>query len=150
MFLSRIKYWSFCQTKWYEELHPSSKAWSLLWLLPNYIWIDLSLTYFSHQNAIGYSFFVVEISLLLQLQYKNKNLFHRACLSPQDLFFYLCFPFFFPQTYWRVYSQVLSMQQHCLTQLCLLTCSKLTQVKTWYITYYLFLSNFNFKVRFLP
>lgn len=94
MFLIHIKCWSFCQTKLFEELHPSSKAWSLLWLLTNYICIGLSLTYSSHQNAIRYLFFVVKINLLLQLHYKNKTLFHRDCLCPQDLFFIFALPFF--------------------------------------------------------
>lgn len=96
MFLSHIKCWSFCQAKWYEELYPSSKAWSLLWLLTNYIWIAFFLlTYSSHQNAMRYLFFVEEISLLLQLHEKTKNYFTETA-SLLKIYFFIFVLLFFP------------------------------------------------------
>lgn len=130
-------------------MHPNGEAWSLLsfwltifewvcfyWLIPavrmlsgiyflllRYIFRSLCKVtcYYSYTIKIKTSCFIKAASVL-------KIYFSSVLLSS------------FCQTYWRVYSQVLSTQQRCLIHLCLLTCSKLTQVKTLYFPYHLFLS----------
>lgn len=75
----------------------------------------------------------VMIALILKIK---ASYFAKAAMVLKIYFPSLFFSSFLPQTYWRVYSQVLSTQQRCLTHLCLLTCSKLTQVKIHFSYYF--------------